>query len=186
MTLAAGSRVVGFAVLLGTVALLSACDSPVPPGCAAGMPPLAKLRADPAFSALTFHRHVDYEVRRGAGYELWGDARFGYRDAIEFQTVRPPSARSDDDVCVNAVSLRFVEPVEPARAKPMIAALLRAVVANSTSDLATAPSDIERALATGAKYALLARSGPLTVYAGRIAHPVRGEVFVVSFSWDVR
>jgi hypothetical protein len=68
----------------------------------------------------------------------------------------------------------------------MIAALLQAVASRSRSDPAAVRRDVEHALEAGSKYALVKSADGMTVHAGRVAHPVRGEVFVVSLSWAAR
>lgn len=171
------------AALLAVAAVLAACGTREAPVCSAAMPSPAALRADPAFASLTFHKHSDYDVRRGVGYDLWGDSRFEYRSALEFQLVPAAGARSDDDLCVDAISLRFVAPVDAEKARSMIAALVGAVAPRSRADPAVLRRDLEHALEEGSKYALVTSGDGMAVHAGRVAHPVRGEVFVVSFSW---
>lgn len=167
-----------------TAMLLSACGpGDVAQPCAPGMPSARELQSDPAFASLTYHKNTVYEIRRGVGYDLWGDARFEYRAALEYELVPMKGGRSDDDVCAQAISLRFVEPVDSSTAVPMIGALARRVAAHTPLDAAEVRAEAVALLASGEKYRLLSTRGPISIYAGRVAHPVRGEIFVLTFSW---
>ena len=165
--------------------LLAGCggEGKETPPCTAGMPRASELLADPAFASLRNHKRVEYEIRRGVGYDLWGDSRFEYRAGLEFELVPAKGARNDDDLCVQAIALRLAEPGDDAARKRMVGALARAVAEHSALDAPKLTARVVDTMGTDAKYHLLAREGPVSMSAGRVAHPTRGDFFVVTFSW---
>lgn len=176
--LALARSAAGFAV----AATLAACGARDLPSCSPALPPASDLLADPVFSALTFHHHVEYEARRGVGYDLWGDARFEYRRGLEFELAPVEGGSGSNELCVQSVSLRIAQPAAAASARPMLDALVRRMAAHSTLDAATLESRLVRLLESETPYGVVMRQGALEVDAGRITHPSRGEFFVVSFS----
>jgi len=170
------------AAVLSLAAALAGCGERDLAPCSPGLPHSSELLGDPAFSALTYHRRVEYEARRGVAYDLWGDARFEYRTGLEFELVPVEGGRGADELCMRSVSLRFAEPASAATARPMLHALIDRVAAHSTLDASVLESRLAQLLEIGAPYGLAMRQGAIEVDAGRITHPSRGEFFVVSFS----
>jgi hypothetical protein len=172
------------AVVLLLPALVGGCgvDSAEAPACNASMPGRAQFLKDPAFAALKYHKRVEYDVTRGVGYDVWGDSRFDYRVSLEFTLVPTKGARNDDDLCAQAVSLRVALPAHE-DARPSLEAFVRAAAARDSLDARKLAGQLAELMAGGAKYRLVAHQGAVSIDAGRVSHPVRGEFFVASFTW---
>jgi hypothetical protein len=152
------------------------------PPCHAGIPSAAQLLSDPAFAALTFHKREDYNVMRGIGYDVWGDARFEYRTALQFSLIPVAGARSDDELCVQAVSLKFALPAEP-QSRERLRGFTRLLALSSGLDAARLQAQLEQALDKGDKFHVIEAVGAVSVQGGTLMHPTRGAFFVVSFDW---
>ncbi len=147
-----------------------------PPACRAGMPVPASLRADPAFAALKYHRRIDFDVTRGVGYDVWGDAKYEYATALQFSLRPVPGGRGD--------ALRLTMPPNPDQ-QAMVAAFLRDM-GRAQGVVDAAPARVEAMIARRDKYRDISRTQEVSFGAGVVVHPTRGEFFVVGFDWNGR
>ena len=175
--------------LSAAFALLAACavpgcglvDQETPP-CRAGMPAQAQLLRDSAFQSLAYHRRLEFEVTQGLGYDVWADSRFEYRSALQFSLVPMKGARSDDQLCFRSVGLRLALPMD-ARQEAMLPAFLRDMATGTALDVAGIQAQLADMRARGEKYRAISRGAGVTVEAGVVSHPSRGDFFVVGFAW---
>lgn len=163
--------------------VLAACGmvSNEPAACRAGIASAHELLQLPVFAPLAYHKRVEFEIRRGMGYDVWADARFEYRSALEFSLVPRPGAANDDELCVQAVSLKIATPADDSR-RALLRAFVRAAAERASTDAAALQSKLDEMMASGAPYRAIVREPELTVSAGHVSHPTRGEFFVVEFS----
>lgn len=159
------------------------CDpvTSAPPPCSTAIPPQAELLRAPGFEALTFHKRSAYEPLLGVGSDLWADARFEYRAAVEFTFVRPPGAAAGASFCGNAVSIKLALPMDE-RGKALLGGFVRAAAGRAGLDGAALQARIDEAAAQRARYRPIAAQGPVSVEAGALPHPKWGDMFVVAFA----
>jgi hypothetical protein len=164
--------------------VLAGCQMQVSdaPPCRPAIPTAATLLRDPAFAPLTFHRRENYDFVRGIGYDVWGDARFEYRTALQFSLVPAPGARNEDDLCVQAVSLKLALPVDGVSGE-RLRAFTRALARAAELDEERLRVRLAAALEKGEKFHAIEAAGPVRVEGGTLVHPVRGDFFLVSFAW---
>jgi|SRR5688572_5932777 len=148
------------------------------PACNARIPAQSELLRAPGFESLTFHKRTGYNARtQAAGSDLWADAKFEYKAAVEFSLV--PS--KGGDICTDAVSIKLLVPPDDPRRR-----LLRDFVGLLASRSAMKPAEllaqIEERLGSKARYGQVAAGSGLSIRAGLLAHPTWGDLFVVSFS----
>ena len=85
------------------------------PSCRPGMPTAAQLLRDPALGSLQYRNRVNYEATRGAGYDVWADAKFDYKAALQISLVPDKGARAGEQFCAQDVALRLALPLDDAR-----------------------------------------------------------------------
>ena len=152
------------------------------PPCRPGIPAAETLLRDPAFASLTYHRREDFDIVRGIGYDVWGDARFEYRTALQFSLVPMAGARNEDDLCVQAVSLKVALPADAA-AEGRLRTFTRTLARAAGLEEEGLQARLAAALEKGEKFHVVEAAGPVTVDGGTLVHPVRGAFFLVSFAW---
>jgi len=164
---------------------LAACsggDFRETPPCYPEIPASRRILERVEFAPLRYHKRAEYMIQRTVGYDLWADTKFEYRAALEFTRVPAKNPRSYDDLCVSSVSLRLAAPAQE-RSQAMLRALVAEIAPAARMDAAKLQQQIASVTASSAKYREVAREGPVTVEAGMLAHPARGEFFIVSFAW---
>jgi hypothetical protein len=144
------------------------------------MPVASQVLADPAFRDLTYYRHSDMWLGRGFANDLWGDAKFDYRAGLEFSLVPARDRKTPGDFCVNAVALRMFLPAAQSQAR--LDAFVRIMSARTQLDAQPLGKRIAAAFASRDKYRPLFTEKGVTVEAGRLEHPNRGEFFLVTLS----
>jgi hypothetical protein len=175
------------AILLAAAAIgLAACGfgATQAPVCDPAMPEASALLARPEFEPLRFYTRVNYEVGRGAGFDIWADSKFEYRAALQYSLVpHRASAREGGQFCAKAIALRLAWPVDEAQ-RPMIDAFVEQAARSTTVDPRQLQAQLRAMIAAGDRYRAVIRQGPFAVEAGRISHPNRGDFFVVGFDWS--
>ena len=147
--------------------------------CDARITTAPALLAQPAFSTLTHRTHTDFHVGSNIAYDLWADARFDYRSGLEFG-LRPP-AKADTllERCVHYAGLRLMLPADAAQ-RAMLEAYLREVAPRARIDSAAVTTRVMEAFQSGDKYRSRLVQDGIEVQAGKLAHPNRGEFFMVT------
>jgi len=177
------ARIARLAALVAVATLLAACSSAKSgyPACDPAVPPPTKLLADPAFASLTFHKNDQYDVRRGFGYDLWADSKFEFRTGLEYALVPRPGGKTEDDLCSFGATLRFALPADEADRRKL-SVFAHGVTATAAEGDALA-ARLTQVLASGDKLRPRGMSGTAELEAGRLAHPSRGDFFMVKLTW---
>ena len=95
------------------------------------------------------------------------------------------SAQSEKELCSRGVALRLAAPLDGARTETL-KAFVAAVAARAKLAPERLKAKIDERLAKRGKYEPIAADGPVSVEAGFVPHPTRGDVFIVSFGWPSR
>jgi len=154
-----------------------------PPACRAGIPAQGELLRLPAFASLTFHRRTNYDVKRGAGSDLWADSKFEYRAALDFILVPSRNASLGARYCVDGLSIKLALPLDEPR-REMLRSLAGSVAARTGWKADQLQARLDDLVAKREKYRPIAREAGVSTEAGRVSHPNRGELFVVAFIWQ--
>jgi hypothetical protein len=148
------------------------------PACVAAIPAQSELLRAPGFESLTFHKRTSYNARtQRAGSDLWADAKFEYKAAVEFSLVPSKSG----DLCTDAVSIKLLVPPDEPRRR-LLRDFVGRVASRSAMKRAEVLARIEARLENKARYGQVAAGNGLSIRAGLLAHPTWGDLFVVSFT----
>ena len=172
------------AAVVAAAALAGGCSRATPDMavCHAGMPQPAQLLADPVFASLAYKVYREITPSRPWAYAIWADSRFEYVTALEYVLVPARDARDFDDLCANAISMRFTLPAgDEQRRKVKVFARAVAPAAGEAAD--TLERRILSVLDSGDKMRLRGEFRGVTLEAGQLVHPSRGEFFIVTFTW---
>ena len=153
-----------------------------PPSCRAGIPSQQDLLGLPAFAPLTFHRRSTFDASRGAGFDLWADAKFEYKSALEFSHVPARNASAGARFCVDALSVKLALPMDEPR-REMLRSFVKKVL-GGTASAERLQAQLDELVAKKEKYRPIATEAGVSVEAGTLSHPNRGELFVVAFIWQ--
>ena len=165
-------------------AVLGGCTSQTAhyESCVTGIPASEQLLADPAFAPLTYHKVNHFEQRRGYGYSTWADSKFEFRNALEYLLVRRPGGKTDDDMCSYGISLRVAVPAQQEELR-RLAVFARSLAPAIGKDPAALERELAAVLASNDKFRDRSAGATPMLEAGRLAHPSRGDFFMVKVTW---
>ena len=87
--------------------------------------------------------------------------------------------------CANAVTLRLAWPLDEVHRK-MLTAFVVGAASQTTINRPDLQASLALEIANGEKYHAVARQGAVSVEAGRLSHPNRGDFFAIAFLWHAR
>jgi hypothetical protein len=167
----------------GIMALAVAGCTADPPGCHPGMPLSSQLRADPAFSTLVYHSHHARRPLRPIPYDFWADEKFDYAAALQYQLALKSDAKSPDDECTYAISMRFQFPGHDLDRR-RLHVFSQAVAPAAGMDAAMLEGQMLEVIRTADKYRPReAIKGKAEISAGRLYHQTRGDFFLMTVTW---
>ena len=155
------------------------------PSCRPGMPTAAQLLKDPALGSLQYRNRVNYEATRGAGYDVWADAKFDYKAALQISLVPDKGARAGEQFCAQDVALRLALPLDDAR-REMLRAFVREVAPRAGLQAFELQVRLEDLATRREKYREISKIPAVTVESGLVSSGTRGDFFVAAFIWPAQ
>jgi hypothetical protein len=143
------------------------------------------VRASPAFASLKYHTRVNFEITRGPGYDLWADSKFDYRAALKFSHGALNGPQGGSSPCIDGIAFIAAMPLDESQ-RAMLQAFERSMLPHTSLDAGAAAARVEGLAASQGKYQVVARGADSVLEAGTVAHPNRGDLFVLAFSWPSR
>lgn len=153
--------------------------------CDSAMPSPDKLLAAQELEPLKYYTRINYQVARGAGFDIWADSKFEYGAALQYSIVPRRGTVDGGQYCANAVTLRLAWPLDEVHRK-MLTAFVVGAASQTTINRPDLQASLALEIANGEKYHAVARQGAVSVEAGRLSHPNRGDFFAIAFLWHAR